>query len=240
MDDPAPRRLRRAETILRRRTSRVVLVIERAWNHENVQAVLRTAESFGVQHVWAIRHPHERRRATKSVTRGSHQWLTVRFFEDTTECVAALRKEGCTIWATDLSPQAVPVENPATLQPLPSRVALILGREVGGVSEELLTAAERRLYLPMHGFTESLNLAIAAALILQRLFDADPALRGSMPETERAELRAHWYQRLAGHREDKQAEYARWLACPPEPLEDPRPPEEFRQPRITKKIRREL
>ena len=70
-----------------------MLVLERPWNDENVQAVLRTAESFGVQHVWTIQHPHGRKRTSKAVTRGSHRWLTRRRFESTAECVAALKDE---------------------------------------------------------------------------------------------------------------------------------------------------
>ncbi|MFT7680142.1 MAG: tRNA C32,U32 (ribose-2'-O)-methylase TrmJ [Planctomycetota bacterium] len=238
--EPAPRRLRRAEAVLLRRTSRVILVLERPWHDENVQAVLRTAESFGVQHVWTIRHPDGRQRGTRSVTRGSDQWLSTRFFEDTAECISALRAEGCQLWATDLDDAATEVTQPADLAPLPSRIALIMGREVGGVSPELLAAADRRLYLPMQGFTESLNLSVAAALMLQRLFDADPSLRGSMQPEERAELRAKWYERLAGHKEYKRAEFAAWLEHPPEPLDDTRTLAEFRQPRMTKKLRRKI
>lgn len=237
---PAPRRLRRAEAVLLRRTSRVILVLERPWHDENVQAVLRTAESFGVQHVWTIRHPDGRQRATRSVTRGSDQWLSTRFFEETAECVSALRDEDCQLWATDLNDCATEVHGPTTLAPLPQRLALILGREVGGVSPELLAASDRRLYLPMHGFTESLNLSVAAALMLQRLFDADPSLRGAMDPEERAQLRSEWYQRLAGHKEYKRAAFAAWLKHPPEPLDDTRTLAEFRKPRVTKKIRREI
>ena len=42
--DETPHRLQRAEAVLQRRTSRLVLILERPWNDENVQAVLRTAE----------------------------------------------------------------------------------------------------------------------------------------------------------------------------------------------------
>ena len=36
----------------------------------------------------------------------------------------------------------------------------------------MLRAADQRVYLPMFGFTESYNLSISAALVLQRLLDA--------------------------------------------------------------------
>ena len=77
-----------------------MLILERPWNDDNVQAVLRTAESFGIQHVWTIKHPHTRKRAHRSVTKGSHLWITRRFFREIDECVAAAREEGLELWVT--------------------------------------------------------------------------------------------------------------------------------------------
>jgi hypothetical protein len=50
-------------------------------------------------------------------------------------------------------------------------------------------SADKRIYLPLHGFTESLNLSVATALILQKLFHIAPDARGDMSEEERKELR---------------------------------------------------
>ena len=49
------------------------------------------------------------------------------------------------------------------------------------MTDEMLEAADRRIYLPMFGFTESFNLSVAAALVLQRLLDAVPESRGRRP-----------------------------------------------------------
>jgi tRNA C32,U32 (ribose-2'-O)-methylase TrmJ len=238
--EPAPFRLRRAEAILRRRTSRLVLVMERPWNDENVQAVLRTAESFGLQHVWTVRPLATRVKNSRSVTKGSHLWLTERHFETPEECVAALRAEGLTIWATDLAPGADEVRSPRDLAPLPDRFAVVVGREVDGVSPALLAAADRRLFLPMNGFTESFNLSVATALVLQRCFDADPSLVGAMEETERDTLRRAWFERLAGHDPVRRNEFLRHAESPPEPHADPRPSLESRTPRVPRKLRRKV
>lgn len=220
---------------MERRTSRIILVLDQPWIDENVQAVLRTAESFGVQHVWTVRHPHGRRRVSRRVTRSSHDWLSVRAFGDTAELLGALRQEGCAIWASDLSADAERVESAATLRPVPERVALVMGREVDGVSEAFLRAADRRLFLPMQGFSESLNLSVATALFLQRLFDADESLIGAMDDAERAELRKTWYARLGGRDERKRERYVEFLEDPPAPLADSRPPEEHRRARFMKR-----
>lgn len=236
----APFRLRRAEAVLRQRTSRLVLVLERPWNDDNVQAVLRTAESFGIQHVWTVRPLESRHKNTRSVTKGSHLWLTQRHFDTPDACVAALRDASLPIWATELGPEATPIATPDALAPLPPRFALVMGREVDGVSPALLAAAERRLYLPMRGFTESFNLSVATALVLQRCFDADPGLVGAMDEAERNSLRHLWFEQLAGTDPERRAAFARWAACPPPPAEDARPSLESRKPRVPRKLRRKV
>ena len=59
LEDPTTdgRLLRRIETVVQRRTARIVLVLERLQDGHNYAAVLRTCESLGVQHVWIVSPP---------------------------------------------------------------------------------------------------------------------------------------------------------------------------------------
>ena len=81
------------------------------------------------------------------------------------------------IWSTDLSQAAVCLTN-AKLR-LPAR-AVVIGTESTGCSPTMLSAADRRIYMPLHGFADSLNLSVAAALLLQRLQDIDDTVVGDM------------------------------------------------------------
>jgi tRNA (guanosine-2'-O-)-methyltransferase len=236
--DAAPRRLRKAEAVLARRTGRLMVVLERCADEHNRQAVLRTAEAFGVHRVALVDAPGvPAARLSRGVTRGAAAWLELRRYRTPAECVAALRAEGWTIWATDLSPAAEEAA-PARLAPLPAKLALIFGREVDGVSAEALAAAERRLYLPIAGFTESFNLSVSAALLLQRLFDACPEMRGDLGAEERTAIRARWYRLLAGHKDPTR--FDAWLAAPPPPLDELREPPESKPPRMRKARARAL
>ena len=47
-------------------------------------------------------------------------------------------------------------------------MALVFGTESTGVSNELLAACDRRVYVPQHGFADSLNVGVAAALATSR------------------------------------------------------------------------
>ena len=54
VEGEAPRRLRKAETVLRRRTSRLIVVLESSYDQHNQSAVLRTADCLGIQHCWLV------------------------------------------------------------------------------------------------------------------------------------------------------------------------------------------
>lgn len=59
LEDPSSddRLLRRIETVLQRRTARVIVVLERLQDGHNYAAVLRTCEALGIQHVWIVSPP---------------------------------------------------------------------------------------------------------------------------------------------------------------------------------------
>jgi hypothetical protein len=105
------------------------------------------------------------------------------------------------------------------------------------VSPYMLAAAQRRVYLPMYGFTESFNLSVATALILQRVLDACQASRGQLPESEIARLRLQWYSDLA--RSPEQRVHFQTLAAAGgvEPFIDMRRPEEHRVDHINPRLR---
>ncbi|ELR23275.1 RNA methyltransferase, TrmH superfamily protein [Acanthamoeba castellanii str. Neff] len=199
----APRRLRRAEHILSQRTGRILLVLERCIDNLNQHAILRTAECLGVQNVWLVNPPDQRKK-----NEGLNRNVTMVW----------------EIWATDLCAEAVCLDESAGGLELPQRVAIIAGREGDGVSEEMLKEADRRVYLPMYGFTDSFNLSVAMALLVQRLFYMCPEARRNLTPEEKHQLRIQWYTKLAKGVEKNREEYARYINHPPPPLDDLRDP----------------
>lgn len=158
---------------------------------------------------------------TEKLDRASHhlfarkatEWLTVRDFNDTKSCIDVLREEGRQIWATDLAQVAVCLTQDGIEQHLsnlgkdsydgkliPEKVAVVFGTEAVGCSTEMLEASDLRVYLPLRGFADSLNLSVATALVVHQMFILDPTLVGAMTEEERNELRRDWFARLASQR----------------------------------------
>ena len=109
------------------------------------------------------------------------------------------------LWVTDLSQLAVPLE-PSDLEasgnwPIPAKIAVVMGTEAVGCSQEMLDGADLRVYLPLRGFADSLNLSVAAALVIHHLFLLDPTQHvAAMSEEERIALRKDWFPKLARQR----------------------------------------
>jgi tRNA (guanosine-2'-O-)-methyltransferase len=77
-------------------------------------------------------------------------------------------------------------------------VALFFGAEKHGISEELKQNADEFLHIPMHGFTESFNLSVSAALVLSALRTRLEASNYSwlLSEKERTALKIEWCERI--------------------------------------------
>jgi tRNA (guanosine-2'-O-)-methyltransferase len=188
-----PHRRRRFAEVLALRTRRLTVVLEDVYHAQNVSAVLRTCDAFGIQdiHVIDARNPYE---VNADVSLGTDRWLTVRRYSDPEtavhDCVARLRRAGYTLVATSPHGDSVPVHELDVTQPL----ALILGNEKVGLTAELAAQSDRRVHVPMYGFVESFNLSVAAALCLQtlsaRLRQSDIDWR--LTDAEREELLVRW------------------------------------------------
>mmetsp|Transcript_19147 Transcript_19147/g.21331 ORF Transcript_19147/g.21331 Transcript_19147/m.21331 type:complete len:390 (-) Transcript_19147:39-1208(-) len=231
-----PRRLRVAERVLQGRTSRFLIVMEKTYDDLNAQAVLRTAEALGIQHVWTVKNPEVKHRGiAHKITRGNDTFLSVRSFTTSEECLKELKDQGWTIWATDLSQESVRLDSPDIV--IPEKLAIVFGTEATGVSEMMLNAADKRVYLPLYGFSESLNLSVAAALVLQKLFQLCPEARGNLTDAEKQEIRSGWYEKLS-----KPANlefYKTFIDNPPAPAEElRRGPDEQHKIWIPRKKRR--
>src|SRR5499427_8568502 len=138
------------------------VVIENLHDPHNGAAVLRSAEAFGVQRVEVIEST-EPFRYSSTVTQGCEKWLDVVRHKTLAAALAGLRAGGFAIYA------AVPGA-PVALDELDfsRRAAVMVGNEHDGLTAEAMAAADVRFEIPMHGLTQSLNLSVATALIVER------------------------------------------------------------------------
>lgn len=196
-----PERIARLHAVVARRMRGLTVVLEGLYDPGNRSAVYRSAEAFGVCDVHVIRPDAASKPHARSVSRGAEKWLDIHHWEETGQCVDALRRGGFAIYAADVH-AARPLEALDFTRP----VALAFGSEHDGISEPLRRACDGTFVIPMSGFTSSFNVSVAASIALQHArvereralgarTDLSPAERDAMIH-DFAERSSKWLHKL--------------------------------------------
>ena len=187
-----PERRDRIDRAVAERTRSLTVVMEAFCDPQNVNAVLRTCDAFGVQEVHVVEGPMKPYDRNKKISQNADKWLDVVRWKSTAECLDALRARGFAVYATHLDDAARPLGGLS----FAGKVALVFGNESRGVSEEALARADARYAIPMRGFVQSLNVSVAAAVSLAHAVERREAERGrhgDLGDAEAAELRQRFY-----------------------------------------------
>ena len=153
------RRPARMRLVAGRRLCGLRVVLDGVHDPHNISAVLRSSEGFGLQHVHLV-GPKEELPVNHAITCGCEKWLDLHRHANGAACAQALHEQGFGLWA------AVPDRAAQPLEALDfgRKIALVFGGEHAGLSDELLSACDGRYQIPMPGFSQSLNVSVAAAI----------------------------------------------------------------------------
>ena len=175
--------------VLKNRTNHFTIAVEDVFQMHNTSAVMRSCEVFGIQELNVIEQRYGKS-IDKQIAMGAQKWVDIYTYETPAACVQTLRNKGYQIIAT------TPHENDCLLEnfDISKPSALFFGTEIDGLSEEIMREADGFLKIPMVGFTESLNISVSAAIIIQNLTNR---LRNSdidwqLSEEEILEKRLAW------------------------------------------------
>lgn len=135
--------------------------MERVHKPHNLAAVLRTCDAVGIQQAHAVPGEHGLP-ALNNTSQGAQRWIDLHRHPDTPTAMAALKDAGFACHAAHFSDRAVDFRDIDYTRP----TALVLGTEKFGVSDEALDLCDGEVIIPMHGMTQSLNVSVAAAVIL--------------------------------------------------------------------------
>ena len=146
------------------RTRFVTIVLENLFQPHNASAVMRSCDCFGIQDLHVIENGNEFA-PNREIALGSTKWLNIYQYNEkpnnTADCLQSLKDKGYKIVAT--SPAA---EKSVKDLSLDQPVALLLGTELTGLTDEAIGLADDLVRIPMYGFTESFNISVSAALLL--------------------------------------------------------------------------
>jgi tRNA (guanosine-2'-O-)-methyltransferase len=150
--------------VLKTRTNHFTVVVEDVFQMHNTSAVMRSCEVFGIQKLNIIEQRFGKS-IDKEIAMGAQKWVDIQSFETVSECIKTQKINGYQIIAT------TPHEHDCLLDDfdISKPAALFFGTERDGLSDEIMQNADGFIKIPMVGFTESLNISVSAAIIIQNL-----------------------------------------------------------------------
>ena len=182
-------RLQRFHNVIDKRTKFFTVATEDVYQLHNTSAVIRSCDVFGIQEVNIVEETNTKR-IDREIAMGAQKWVDLNRYHSVKDCITDLKQKGYQIVAT------TPHTDDCELHDfdVTKKACFFFGRETEGLSPEVLKEADVFMKIPMVGFTESLNISVSAAIILQhvttKLKKTD--IDWQLTENEKLEKRLDW------------------------------------------------
>ena len=175
--------------VLQNRTKHFTIAMEDIFQLHNTSAVMRSCEVFGIQELNVIEQKFGKRIDTE-IAMGAQKWVDVFRYNSVQSCMDEMRAKGYQIIATTPHDESCFLHEFDITKP----AALFFGTERDGLSQEVLDQADGFLKIPMVGYTESLNISVSAAIIIQDITTRlrQSAINWHLTEEEILEKRLDW------------------------------------------------
>ncbi len=182
-----PQRFALIQSVLARRQPDLTVVMDGVHKPHNLNAIIRSCDAVGVleAHYVPVTGGYE---PLNHYAKGAQKWVRTHEHASFSEAAKTLKERGFQLLAAHLSATAVDYRQVDYTRP----TAIVLGEELHGISEKTAALADKHIVIPMLGMTESLNVSVAAAVIL---FEAQKQ-RLAHGMYENCRLPTHIYQKL--------------------------------------------
>ena len=177
------------EKVVRQRTNHFTVVTEDVYQLHNTSAVMRSCDIFGIQNIHVIEE-RNLKRIDREIAMGAQKWVSLNRYHSSAECIQNLRNKGYQIVASTPHNDAEMLADFDISKPS----AIFFGTEKNGLSEEIIDQADKFIKIPMMGFTESLNISVSAAIILQNITQKlrSSKLIWELSENEKNAVKFEW------------------------------------------------
>jgi tRNA (guanosine-2'-O-)-methyltransferase len=204
-------RKERFRKVLSQRTKHFTVATEDVYQLHNTSAVIRSCDVFGIQEVHIIEERNSKR-IDREIAMGAQKWVDLNRYHSVKSAISELKGKGYQIVAT------TPHDNGSMLHDfdITKKSCFFFGRETEGLSQEVIDDADCFLKIPMVGFTESLNISVSAAIILQhvttKLKQSD--INWQLTEAEQQEKRLDWCKKTIKSYDEIMQRFYESSQCP--------------------------
>ncbi|HUB61738.1 MAG TPA: RNA methyltransferase [Puia sp.] len=146
----------------------VVVVLDNIRSMHNVGSVFRTADAFLIRGIYLCGYtPQPPHRDIHKTALGATETVAWRHFPATVDAIRSLKQDGYAVLAVEQTEGSMRLtELPGVV---PGPVAVVFGNEVSGVDPAALALCDGSVEIPQWGMKHSLNVSIAAGIVLWEL-----------------------------------------------------------------------
>jgi tRNA G18 (ribose-2'-O)-methylase SpoU len=142
---------------------KTILVLDNIRSVFNVVSIFRTADALGNCEIYICgMTPTPENPKIKKTALGADKTVPWKQYIHTTDALKELSKQGVMIYGIELTEESINFQKIE----YPENVALVFGHERAGISQPVLDLCDKKVFIPMNGIKESLNVSITAAIVM--------------------------------------------------------------------------
>ena len=150
----------------------VTVILDNVRSLHNVGSVFRTSDAFLIEAIYlcgiTATPPQAEIHKTALGAENTVEW---HYFEHTLDAVLQLKQKGYRILAVEQAENSIPLDK---LQLENRHYAVVLGNEVKGIDQAVMDCCDACVEIPQFGTKHSLNVSVAAGIIIWEIFKAHP------------------------------------------------------------------
>lgn len=147
-------------SVIYNKISRPIIIADNLRTPENIGAILRLAANIGAENVLFVNDDDKQFKDHRILRTSSGASDKIKWKSIASEDLAEHIPKGYRIVALETVPNAINIFN----YTFPDKVALIVGNEVNGISDQLLEVAHDKIFIPVPGVISSLNVSHSLAV----------------------------------------------------------------------------
>ena len=143
----------------------VTVVLDNVRSEMNVGSVFRTADAFLIERICLCGiTPQPPKAEIHKTALGAEESVAWQYYSTTLAAVEQLKQEGYLICSIEQVHNSVSLDQ--FVVDKGQRVAIVLGNEVKGVSQEVVDASDVCVEIPQYGTKHSLNVSVSIGIVL--------------------------------------------------------------------------
>ncbi len=156
------------ENQFERKTFPITLVCDHIYFQQNIGSLFRISEAFGVENIIFLGKdiPLTPRKINKT-SRSTHLYVPHIVIEETSNLITHLLENNFEIISLEITSNSKPLKE--VIIPDNQKIALIIGNEINGISDELLKISHQIVHINMFGKNSSMNVVQAASIALYEI-----------------------------------------------------------------------